>query len=127
MRVLLVVEVEAFRSLLDSDSLLVGLVLENQLFEEQERALVDDPLAHLHLAGPRVRRPRLLAIVALRILNHEFNAERLLQHRVVLHFLLHSQLELDAARVRLRPDELGVEQLYFFEALHVLEADGQQF
>lgn len=82
-------------------------------------------LSHLHLGRPGVRRPCLLTVLALRILHDELHLESLLQHRVVLHLLLHRQLQFNSARVGLCPNKLGVEQLYFLEALHVFETDGQ--
>jgi len=99
-------------------------MLKNQLLEEEEGPLVDYTLSNLHLTGPSVGRPRLLAVVALGILHNKLNSERLLQHSVVLDLLLHCELKLDSATVRLRPNELRVEQLDLFESFHVLEANG---
>lgn len=95
MGIRLVLEVKTLSSLDDSNSLLVCLVLQNQLLQEKEGPLVDDSLANLDLTGPSVRCPSLLTIIALSIRNHKFNTESLLKHSVILHFLLNSQLKLD--------------------------------
>jgi len=71
-------EIQAVSRLLDSDRLLVSLVLENHLLQEQKSALVVYPLANLHLADPVVGRPCLLAIVALFVLHNELHSECLL-------------------------------------------------
>ena len=65
-------------------------------------------LSHLHLAGPRMRCPRLFTVVALGILHNELNTERLLEHCVVLDLLLNSELKLDSATVGFRPQELSI-------------------
>lgn len=109
MGVRLVLEVKTLSRLHDTDGFLMSLVLENQLLQEEEGPLVDYPLADLDLTGPSVRCPRLLTIVALSIGNHKFNAKSLLKHRVILHFLLDSQLKLDSPRMGLRPNEFSIE------------------
>ena len=96
-------EIQAVSRLLDSDRLLVSLVLENHLLQEQESALVMNPLAHLHLTDPVVWRPCLLAIVTLFVLHNKFHSECLLKLCVILDLLLYDELEFDPARVRLRP------------------------
>lgn len=90
-------EIQAVRSLLDSDRLLVSLVLENHLLQEEESAFVMHPLAHLHLTDPIVRRPCLLAIVTLFVLHDEFNSESLLELCVVLNLLFDNELEFNPA------------------------------
>ncbi len=70
----------------------MGFVLQDQLFEEEQRSLVVHALTHLHLRGPRVRSPSLFALIALLVLHSKINAECLLEHRVVLYLLLNSKL-----------------------------------
>jgi len=106
--ILLVLEVQSFGSLLDTNGLLVSLVLQNQLLEEQKGALMAYTLADLNLRGPRVWCPCLFAVVALLVCDHKLHLERLLQHSVVLDFLLHDQLHLDASGVGLCPQKLRI-------------------
>jgi hypothetical protein len=101
-------EIETLSRLSNTNRLLVRLVLQNQLFQEKERALVLHTLSYLNLGSPSMGSPSLLTIITLRILNNKFYTECLLQHRVVLDLLLNCELELNPATVRLRPNKLGV-------------------
>ena len=56
-----------------------------------------DALSELDLRLPSMRRVGLLAVVALKVLDHELHLERLLQQSVRLHFFLHSQFDLDSS------------------------------
>lgn len=98
----------------------MGFVLQDQLLQEKERALVDHTLAHLNLTGPRVRGPRLLAVIALLVVDDELDPKGLLQHSIVLYFLLHGKFQFYPTRMGLRPNELSIQQFHFLEALHVL-------
>lgn len=73
--VTLKLKVDSLSVLHDTDSLIVSLMLENQLLEEEEGPLVDYTLSNLHLTGPSVGRPRLLTVVALGIVHDKFNSE----------------------------------------------------
>ena len=108
-RVGLIVEVQSISRLLNVDRFLVRIVTQNQLLQEEERTLVRHSLANLHLTCPLVRRPRLLAVVALLVLNHELHAKGLLQQRACLHFLLNRELELDSPAVGLGVNKLRVQ------------------
>lgn len=115
-------EVDAVGHVLDVDALVVRAVLEDELLEQEERLLVLDLLAHLDGRLPRVRRVAALARVALLVLEHELNAEDLLQLDAVKHLLLDRQLDAQATRVWLRPDEARVDELDTREARDLLEA-----
>ena len=75
MRLLLVLEIEAIMHLSDSNRSFMRVVLQNQLLEIQESSLVVHSLPQLHLCPPSVRRVSLLTVVALKILNEEFDLE----------------------------------------------------
>ena len=85
-----------------------------------------DALSHLHLWSPSVRSVGLFAIVALLILHNKLHLECLLQHRVVVHFLLNGEFHRNTPTVRLCVDKLCVQQLNLLQSLHLLQADGQQ-
>ena len=125
-RLVLELEINTVVHLLDAQTLLGRVVLDDQLLEEQERALVVDSLSKLHLRDPQVRRVGLLAVVALEVHDHELDDEALLEERAVEHLLLDGQLDLDALGVGLGPDEARVDQLHSLEAVDVLEADGEE-
>ena len=125
-RGLLVLEVQTVGAFFDSNGLLVSIMLQDQLLEVKEGALVRNSLTTLNLGGPRMRCVGNLAVVALQVGHDELYLEGLLQHRVLLHFLLHRQLHFDTARVRLCPNERCVEQLDSLETLDLLEAEREQ-
>ena len=60
-------EVQAAIYLLNVNTLLIHVVLQNELLEEKESSLVVNLLTHLNLSLPQVRRVRLLAIFTLLI------------------------------------------------------------
>jgi hypothetical protein len=76
-------------------------------------------LSHLALTCPGVRRPGLLAVIALLIHNNKLNAKSLLQHCIVLHLLLDCHLKFDSTRMRLSPNKFDIQKLYPFKSLHV--------
>ena len=90
MRLLLVLEVQSFVHLLDSDGLFVGLVTQDQLLQEQEGSLVVHALSDLHLCLPGMRCVGDLAIITLQILHHKLNLECLLEKGVLMDFFLDS-------------------------------------
>lgn len=112
--VALVLEVKAVWCLHNTDRFFVRVVLENQLLQKQEGALVGHSLTHLHLTVPGVRGPSLLAIVALLVLHYELYAEGLLEQGTALNFLLYGKFDFDSARVRLGPNKFGVDKFDFF-------------
>ncbi|TYZ67814.1 hypothetical protein PybrP1_005624 [[Pythium] brassicae (nom. inval.)] len=107
----------------DPDRVLVRLVLENDLLEAQERALVLRLLADLHERPPRVVPVLLHAVRALHAPDHKRHDARVLDDRVVEHLALQRELHLDALRVRLGPDEARVHELRLAQAVHALEAE----
>lgn len=72
-------EVETVLDFRDADRVLVGIVLQNQLLEVQERPLVVDLLANLNQRAPGVLGGEPSAFRALRTLNDVFDFEYLLQ------------------------------------------------
>ena len=53
--------------------------------------------------------------------------EALLEEHAILDVILDGQLDLDSARVRLGPDEAGVDDADFVETPQLFEAEGEQF
>jgi hypothetical protein len=86
---------------------------QNKLFEVKECSLVMYTLSYLNLTGPCVRCPGLLTIIALLVLNHKFNAECLLEHCVILDFLLHNKLHFYSSAVGFCPDKSSIDNLNF--------------
>ena len=89
----------------------VGPRAQDGLLQEEERALVAHVLPDLRARDPARgvgRGPR--AVDALVRLDGEVDDAGLLQRRAAEHLGLHRQLDLDAARVRLGPDEPGVDE-----------------
>lgn len=62
----------------DTNGFLMGVVLENELLQEQEGPLVKHALSELHLGLPCMRRVCLLTVVALQVLHHKLHLEALL-------------------------------------------------
>lgn len=74
----------------------MGVVLQNQLFEEQERPLVVDFLSDLHTGLPSVLCSQPGTIRALSTMDDEEQDERLLQDGVGEDFLLDRNLDLES-------------------------------
>lgn len=89
-------EIDTVASMLTLDARApVGrVVLQDQLLEVEERPLVVDSLADLHLRLPEVRRVHALTVLALQVLNDELDDERLLHLGAIQHLLLDGQLDL---------------------------------
>lgn len=92
-----VLEVEPLVHLSNANGLLVGVVLQNELLQEHERALVEYTLSQLHLGCPGMRRVRLLTVVALQVLHYKLHLEALLEQSVCLHLFLYGELDFDTA------------------------------
>ena len=82
MRAVRVVKVEAVADLFDRDGVLLRAVFEDELFEEQEGALVRHFLAHLHERFPGVFRGEAGAVGALAVLDEVLDLEYLLKDRI---------------------------------------------
>ncbi len=82
------VEVHALVLLLQRRDFVVCAVLENQLFQEVEGALVRHSLADLDISDPEVRGPGAFAVVALQVADNELDDARLLQYAAFQYFLL---------------------------------------
>ena len=71
--------------------------------------------------------PSLLAVIALLVVHGKFNLESLLHEGVCVDFLLHGQFDFDPPGVRLRPDEVSIDELDSLESFDVFEAESEQF
>lgn len=121
-------EVHAVRLLLDPARLGVRAVLQDNLLDEVDRALVGDFLAELHHGAPRLIGDGAGTQVAGLICDREVDDERLLHNNPALYLLLDLELQLDAARVWLGPLEPGVHELHPLpQPWQFLEAERQQF
>ena len=107
-RALVKEEVETVLQLDDVDRIGVRLVTQDELLHPKERPFVRNLLPQLHQGIPRVLGLATLAVGALLVADDVLNNERLLQHRSSDHLLLDGHTQLDALRVGLRPDEVGV-------------------
>ena len=79
MRLVLELEIKSIIHFTDVHTLFSCIMLQNELFKEQERPLVIDTLSDLHLCDPQMRSVCLLAVIALLVSNNEFNHEVLLK------------------------------------------------
>jgi len=120
------VEIKAVGDLANVCGSLVDAVLEDELLEEEERALVRDLLANLDHSAPRVLGLCSVARLADLAGDDELDDEGLLQDRRRKHLLLDRQLDLDTLRVGLGPDKAGVDQPHLVKATHLLQAQRQQ-
>jgi hypothetical protein len=116
-------------------------MLENELLQEEQRTFVISSLTNLNHCRPRLLSFNLLTLIALIVLDGEFNDETLLQngtlsmrqrthrkknsknenelrkrksaeHEYLKHFLLNGQLDLDSSRMWLGPYEAGIDQFH---------------
>ena len=127
MRPAAVVKVEPVGLGLDADRVPLHAVLQDELLQEQERALVLDLLPHLDARGPLVgvgggARARVAHVPVDDKLRHE----RLLKDGAVQNLLLDRELRLQALAVRLRPYETRVHELDLVQALDALDAERQE-
>lgn len=74
---------------LNTDALRVSAMLEDKLFQVEERTLVVNSLPDLHHGGPSIVCKRSRAGITLLIPHDECNDHCLLQHCAISHFLLH--------------------------------------
>ena len=112
--------------LLDAGRLDVRAVLQNDLLEPVERALVLDALAHLRHGAPHLLRLDRVARVAEEVVDHVLDHKRLLQNGAVQHLFLNRELDLEAPRVRLGPHKAGVDQLDALQPAHALQTEREQ-
>ena len=74
-------------------------MLEDDLLEKEEGALVVDLLPDLHHSLPRVRCRDFVAVLAVMVVNLVHNDERLLQDGTSRYLVLDRQLDLDTTRM----------------------------
>ena len=125
-RAVVEVEVEPVAHLDDVDRVDVRAVLEDQLLEHQEGALVRDLLPHLRDGRPRVLRLAPLAAAALLVADDVLDDERLLHHGARHDLLLDAHLDLDPPAVRLGPDEARVDEPHVPKPARLLEQQRHQ-
>lgn len=109
-------KVDAFVDLLDVDGVSVCLMLENELLEVEESSLVGDLLAHLDDGAPGVVGEGFGAIRALLVGLDKLDLECLLEDGTLESLLLDCDFEFDSPRVRLGPDEAGIDDSHFGES-----------
>jgi hypothetical protein len=63
----------------DVDNSVSCVMLQDELFEEEEGSLVLDFLSYLNLTLPQMGSVRLFALITLKVHHHVFNHERLLK------------------------------------------------
>lgn len=126
MRTLRIVKVESVLLFEYGHRFAVCIVLEDQLLEIQERALVGDFLAHLYRCLPHILRCQTRAVRALPVLHHKFHLKNLLQNGGREYLLLDCQLHPQSLAVGLCPYKVGVNESHRLETFEFLEAYGQQ-
>lgn len=119
-------EIDTVVNFLDVDGVLVGSMLENRLLEEQESTLVGHLLADLDASSPCVVGITLCAIGALVVVLGVFDFEALLHDGAITDLRLHRDLNPDTSRMRLCPDEVGVDDAQFVQAAQFLQAERQK-
>ncbi len=119
-------EVDAVLLLLHLHALVVHVVLQDHLFQEEQRLLVPRVLAQLHHRAPGVRRELLLAVLALLKVLRELDHEALLNRHALVDFLRNGELDLDAPRVRLRVEEARVDELHVLEPADLAQAERKE-
>ena len=80
---------------LNVTAFLCGIMLEDELFKEQECSFMVDLLSNLHLRLPQMRRVNSLAILTLQILNKKFNNKSLLNLHSTNYFFLNGYLNFE--------------------------------
>ena len=112
--------------LLDLNAFLLGVVLQNQLFQEQKCSFVLDLLPDLHLSLPKMGRVSFLAIITLKIGDNEIYNECLLKISSTFNFLLNSNSDLQSLRVGLGPNKRGVNKFDPLQPFDVLQTERQE-
>jgi len=106
------VETLSIKFVLDIGDFCCGVVLQNELFQEQECSLVTNLLSDLHLTLPQMGSISSLACIALQVCNHEFNDECLLKKCSSNNFLLNGSLDLESSGMSFSPNEVCVYKFY---------------
>lgn len=123
---ILVVEVDSIVFFGNLEDLVIGSMLENELFDEIEGFLMVDVLSDLDDSSPGVRGELFLAVVALHVALNELCDEGLLDFCFVVQLFLDSDFDLYAFGVAFSPDEACVDDFGFIEPLDLLEQNGEQ-
>lgn len=120
-------EIESILDFLDGNRVLVGVVLEDELFEIQESTLVVDLLSNLHECSPSVLRRQSSTFRTLRSGDGVFNLEDLLQNCRGEDLFLNRQFYPQSFRMRFGPDESSIDQSNLAQSLQLPQTDGEQF
>jgi hypothetical protein len=96
-------------------------VFEEDLLQEEERALVQDSLPHLHVRNPAMWGERLPAVVALHSCYDVLTDKALLQNDSS-DVLLYRTSHLQPSTMRLRPDKCSINQLQLVQPLRLVQA-----
>ena len=120
-------EVDTVVDFLDVDCVLVGAMLQNQLFQVQERPLMRHLLSDLYRRSPCVVGVALGAVWTLVVVLCELDLEALLHDGAFVDLRLHRDLDLYPPAVRLGPDEAGVDDSQLVESAQFSQAESEQF
>lgn len=99
---------------------LVRIMLEDQLFQPQERPLVRHLLPNLHARLPCILRRQSCTARALSCVHHQCQFECLLKDGICQNFFLDSDFQLDSTGMGFRPDECGVDEADFHKGARYL-------
>ena len=104
----------------------MGVVFQDELFEEEERFLVADLLPDLDDGLPRLPGRRHVAVVAELVGHDVLDGKLLLQDKLGELLLLYLQLDLDPLGMGLGPDEVCVDEADLFEPPYLSQEQGHQ-
>ena len=119
-------EVEPLMMRLDTDTVFRGVILYQQLLQEEQSLPLLSFLPDLNQAVPVILGFSSVTVRTHLIGHSELHHEGLLEDRPAHHLCLHLQLNLQPLTVGLRPQEVGVDQLDFVETLQLLQTEGHQ-
>ena len=119
-------EVEPLMMRLDADTVLRGVVFDEQLLQEEQSLPLLGFLSHLNQAVPVILGLSPVTVRTHLISHSELHHEGLLEDGPAHHLCLHLQLHLQPLAVGLRPQEVGVDQLDFVETLQSLQTKSHQ-
>lgn len=107
--------------------LVIGTVLEDQLFDQEECFFMLDMLTHLNNSTPSVRGKLLLTIVALHIKFNKFSNESLFHLCLIVELFLNCHFHLQTLRMRLSPDKSSFNDLGSTKSSYLFQQYWQQF
>mmetsp|Transcript_12425 Transcript_12425/g.31512 ORF Transcript_12425/g.31512 Transcript_12425/m.31512 type:complete len:207 (-) Transcript_12425:253-873(-) len=120
------IKVQAVCFFLNSDDFLVGIVLQDQLFQVEERTLVIHLLSGLANCNPGMLCLRFLALGTHVCVDDIFDYKSLLQDSATIYLFLHCQLHFQAPAMGLCPHKASINQLHFVQTSQSLKAERQE-